>query len=91
MNAAGRKLIAKWASELDTIKTAIEDLASEEREKFDNLSEGLQQADRGQAIEAAADALEGAQSTAEEICDDLDALVEKIDTLLGELSDAESI
>jgi uncharacterized protein YukE len=89
MNAAGRKLIAKWAAALDDIKGEIEELASEEREKFDNLSEGLQQAERGQAIEAAADALDTAQSTAEEICDALDELVTKVDQLIDEVSEAE--
>jgi hypothetical protein len=40
----------------------IENLASEEREKFDNMSEGLQAGPTGQAIEEAAEILEGADS-----------------------------
>jgi uncharacterized phage infection (PIP) family protein YhgE len=44
--------------------TMIEELRDEEQEKFDNLTEGLQQAERGQNIEAAVQALETAYEAA---------------------------
>lgn len=64
MNAADRKKVSALTSTLEGIKAQIEDvgsllrdLADAEQEKFDNMSEGLQQGDQGQAIEAAASAL----------------------------------
>ena len=47
---------------VDEAKTVFEQIAEEEREKFDNMPEGLQQGDRAQAMEEAADALESAAS-----------------------------
>lgn len=75
MNDQGRKQIAKWKSALEDIKGEVETLAEEEREKFDNLSEGLQQAERGQALETAAD--------------NLDSIVESMDELIGKLDEVE--
>jgi hypothetical protein len=46
-------------------------MSDEEREKFDNMPEGLQQGERGQSIEEAADALESAVSSIEEALDHL--------------------
>jgi hypothetical protein len=46
---------------IDMATEAMEEIrriGEAEREKFDNMSEGLQQSERGEAIEAAADALE---------------------------------
>jgi hypothetical protein len=45
-------------SELSHCETVVTDMASSEREKFDNMSEGLQQSETGQNIESAADTLE---------------------------------
>lgn len=45
---------------VDLAKSVFQDTANDEREKFDNLSEGLQQAENGQNMEAAADALDSA-------------------------------
>lgn len=40
----------------------IEEAQSEEQDKFDNMSDGLQQSDTGAAIEAAAEALQDAMT-----------------------------
>jgi hypothetical protein len=47
---------------LREIETEIEEVAAEEREAYDNLPEGLQNGERGEAMSAAADALENAHS-----------------------------
>ena len=67
MNKSQRKEIDKIILELETlreqmddIKSRIETLKDEEQEKFDNLTEALQQNEKGQAIEAATNALETA-------------------------------
>jgi hypothetical protein len=47
---------------MDEIVSTVNTLADEEREKFDNMPEGLQAGDKGQAIQEAADTLESAVS-----------------------------
>ncbi|CAB4186564.1 hypothetical protein UFOVP1329_30 [uncultured Caudovirales phage] len=86
MNAATRKTINEMISDLEGLKvqvaeiaTQIEDLAGEEREKFDNLTEGLQQAESGQAIEQAAQNLESAASAAGSLDSEFDSLISSLD------------
>lgn len=55
---------AEYRDKFGDIATAIEELKDEEGEKFDNLSEGLQQSERGQSIEAAVSQLETAYDAA---------------------------
>jgi hypothetical protein len=51
MNKDQRAVLAELAVELELIRGKIEDIAAEEQDKFDNLSEGLQASERGQAFE----------------------------------------
>jgi hypothetical protein len=60
MNNAQRKEIADITAELQNLASRLEPLAEEERAKYDNLSEGLQQSERGSAIAEAANQLEEA-------------------------------
>ena len=62
MNKDRRDRIAKIKEALEDLRGQIEDLQTEEQEAFDNMPESLQQSERGQASEAAADALHGALS-----------------------------
>lgn len=69
MNAARRKEIAAviaklehLGSELEAIANEAQQIADDERDAFDSLPEGIQDGDKGQAIEAAADSLENAAS-----------------------------
>lgn len=55
LTADGR---ASLGEALHDLELAVSDLASEEREKFDNMPEGLQNSETGQKIEEAADILE---------------------------------
>lgn len=52
---------------LDALQSELQMEADEEQDKFDNLSEGLQQADSGQAIEAAAESLQEAADALENL------------------------
>jgi len=47
---------------IDLCQGEVDSLAEAEREKYDNMSEGLQNSERGQALEEAADALEACSS-----------------------------
>lgn len=71
MNKKDRAQLAKATELLEQAKGIIEDLASSEREKYDNMPESLQQGERGEAMSAAADALEEAQTSMEEALEKL--------------------
>lgn len=80
MNAADRKQVSELVSKLEdlnqqfeSIKSDIQSLAEAEREKFDNMGEGLQAGEKGQQIEAAANELETA-ADAESPQEAIDAL-----------------
>lgn len=53
--------------DIEGIQSEIQELQSDEQDKFDNMPEGLQEGDRGQAIQAAADNLQ----EADQACDDV--------------------
>lgn len=73
MNAVRRKSISKIWDKLEELKIDLEALADEEREAFENLPEGIQYSERGEAMEEAADSL---QEQADALQDILDALSE---------------
>lgn len=67
MNAQRRKEIEAVLNELADLRNRVEALHGEEQDAFDNLPEGLQASERGQASEAAASALDGALSAFDDI------------------------
>jgi ABC-type transporter Mla subunit MlaD len=81
----------KWGEINDLLasaKTAIEETKDEEQEAFDNLSEGLQQAERGQRMEEVDGILDGAMSNLDDILqkvDDNDSFVVAIDDVIAEV------
>ena len=81
MNATEKKQVAKFRDELEGYKLKIEDIggilremADREQEKYDNLSDGLQNSERGQAIGKAASALDDAATCCESSGEAYDAL-----------------
>ena len=73
MNNAGRKQIEELIDKLEGIKGEIEEMQSAEQEKFDNLSEGLQQSERGQGYEQAAEYLQTAVDSIDEALSNLES------------------
>lgn len=75
----------------DDARNMIEEIKDEEQEKFDNLSEGLQQSERGQNLEAAVSALETAMEAAGEYAElegfivetDPDDIIQSLDEAKG--------
>lgn len=61
--------LERYKDAVADVASAIEELVDEEVEKFDNMTEGLQNGEKGQAIRAAADALELARDAANEIAE----------------------
>ena len=67
MNAQRRKEIQAVLNDLADLRSRVETLQNDEQEAFDNIPEGLQQSDRGQASESAASALENALTAFDDI------------------------
>ena len=76
MNKTRRKEIEKAIGALEEIKENIEGLQEEEQEAFDNMPEGLQDSERGEAVQENADQLDEAATY---IGDAIDLLQEVID------------
>lgn len=55
---AGVTCTSDLQTALECCASSVQDLASETREKFDNMPEGFQQGDTGQLLESRADALD---------------------------------
>lgn len=60
---------------IDILKNQNEGLHDEEQEAYDNLPESFQESERGEAMEAAADNLDSAMSSMEEVLDSLNAAI----------------
>lgn len=89
MNAQRRKALADLmdrltplAATITDIKDALETIRDEEQEAFDNMPEGLQQGDRGQAMEEAISTLDSAIDDLENF--DIDNIVSSIDEARGQ-------
>jgi len=89
MNAQRRKALADLmdrltplAATITDIKDALETIRDEEQESFDNMPEGLQQGDRGQAMEEAISTLDSAIDDLENF--DIDNIVSSIDEARGQ-------
>jgi len=67
MNNERRKEIDRIISELQQLQSDIENVLGEEQDAFDNMPEGLQQSDRGEAASEAISELESAQSGVDEV------------------------
>ena len=91
MNKARRKDIEALVASLENIKETLtnaaqlaEPIRDEEQESFDNLSEGLQQSEKGTTIEEAASALDSAVSALESAIDSLDEAITLLALAKGE-------
>ena len=62
--------------QIEGLSQAVGDVRDEEQESFDNLPEGFQQGERGQAMEQAAGMLDDAVSALEQAGDDLGDLLQ---------------
>lgn len=67
MNKERRNRINKVIEQLETLKDEIADIGMEEEEAYDNLPEGIQESDRGEAMQEAVDNLEMAGDTFDDI------------------------
>jgi hypothetical protein len=77
MNKDRRKRLAEAVALLERAQEIVRTVAEEEREAFDNLPSGLQETEKGQKMEQAADdldtALDGIEAARDEIQEVIDA------------------
>jgi hypothetical protein len=71
MNKQRRKAIAEAISAIEELVTDIENLRDEEQDYHDNMPENMQQGEKGEAAEAAVDALGNAAQLLDEAKDAL--------------------
>jgi ABC-type transporter Mla subunit MlaD len=67
MNKERRAHIGEILNELGNLKDQVDAVASDEQDAFDSMPEGLQNSDRGQSMEQAADALDEAGALLSEV------------------------
>jgi len=71
MNADRRKRLEKAVGWIEDAKQAVEEVAGEEREAFENLPENMQSGEKGQAMSDAADKLDDVASELDRAVDDI--------------------
>lgn len=76
MNAEQRKELERTVSELKSIRSTLEDMAADENEKFDNLSEGLQSGEAGEKMQQAASDLEEAVGLVMDAIDKVEEVIQ---------------
>lgn len=76
MNKQNRKSLQSAIYLLSKAKEIIEEVSVGEQEKFDNLSEGLQETGRGLELEENASLLEGVVEEVESIINEIDQIIE---------------
>jgi hypothetical protein len=75
MNNQRRKSINDIIDRLSAIMDELDVLNTEEQDAHDNLPDGLQESERGEAMQEAADALDQAKCDIEIVIDNLQELV----------------
>lgn len=71
-----KKLIEEDIEWLVQLKERVEGLAEEEREKFENLNEGMQAMEKFQKLSENADNLEEASSSLDDVIEYLESVLE---------------
>lgn len=77
MNKTRRKVIEEVIDQLGTLKEQIESVGEEENEAYDNLPEGIQYSERGEAMSDNASDLEQAASDLDDIMSTLQDIIER--------------
>jgi predicted nuclease with TOPRIM domain len=75
MNKQNRRDLQGYVDSLEEIKSCLETMQEDETEKLDNMPEGLQDSERGDAMQEAIDNLESAASSLEEAIDYLNEII----------------
>lgn len=71
MNKDRRKQIQAIRTDLENLQGRVNELKEEEQQTFDDMPEGFQQGERGEATQTAIDALDAAANSIGEAADSL--------------------
>lgn len=83
------ELLKALAEDVSELAGIVDDIKSDEQDYFDNMPEGLQSGEKGEAAEEAITHLSDAQSVLESLCDDLQSdLEQKFDEIVEFLESA---
>ncbi len=74
MNNDRRKKIKKIIIDMESIKALLEDVLVDEESSFDNMPEGLQYSEKGEASQEAIDLMNEAVEGFEEVIDNLNSI-----------------
>lgn len=83
-----------WSGKVSDIKSDLESLRDEEQDYYDNMPEGFQNGEKGEAAQSAVDALENAITQLEELenCTEVGEFIkifpDKFDEIEGHLEEA---
>ena len=77
MNKQNRRDIEKLIEKLDEVKTDLEFMQEDEESKYDNLPEGIQDSERGDAMQEAIEYLGYAVDSIDEAIDNLQTVVDQ--------------
>lgn len=75
MNNDRRKKIKKIIIDMESIKALLEDVLIDEESSFDNMPEGLQYSEKGEASQEAIDLMNEAVEGFEEVIDNLNSII----------------
>ena len=81
-----KSLMETVKTDIESIKEAIDTERDDEQEAFDNLPEGLQQAERGQTMEQAVEYLDNASTVITDLFDAIDGV--DFDDVISSIDDA---
>ena len=81
-----KNLMENFKADIESIRETIDAERDNEQEAFDNLPEGLQQAERGQTMEQAVEYLDTASSVITDLFDALDGV--DFDEVISSIDDA---
>jgi prefoldin subunit 5 len=85
VNKQRRKMIEDLQAKIEELKSQLEsidvsEVRDEEQDYFDNMAEAFQGGEKGQAAEAAIDALDQAVESIQEAVDALESAINSLDT-----------
>lgn len=83
MNKNTRAQLTKIQNDLNSVKFVLETIQADEQDKFDNMPEGLQGSESGEAVQKAA-------SDLEEAVEELGTAIDAVDNAIAKCDDAKS-
>jgi len=75
---------------LSDLRGELDSVQADEQESFDNMPEGIQASEQGQASESAAEAIESASGSLDDAMSSLSEVLDSIDSALASIEEAQA-